>query len=61
MLRAVRRAGVSLAETDRLCPYKPRGIMFRLIAGMMRCKACPLPLADMVYRLARRLYVMRIR
>ncbi len=57
MLRNARKAGISEAEVNSLCPYKPQGTLFRLIAAMMRNHIFPLKVAEAIYLAERRAYI----
>ena len=59
VLRNVRANKFSFAEADSLLGYVPRGLLFRLVAAMLRGK-CPFRLAEAAYLALRRAYVSTV-
>ena len=57
VLRTVRRDGFGFDETDRLLPYKPKGLLFRMLYAMFRGR-CPYLIAEKTYLAVRRLYTL---
>lgn len=54
-LRCVRIDGYSFAEADKLLPYRPSGVLFRILAAMFRGN-CPFRLANLAYLTVRKIY-----
>lgn len=55
-LRIVRRSGYGFAPANELLCYRPQGVFFRLMSALFRGR-CPYRVAEMLYLLARRIYV----
>lgn len=56
-LRIVRRSGYGFAPADELLCYRPQGVFFRLMSALFRGR-CSYRVAEMLYLLARRIYVL---
>lgn len=59
VMRTVRRHGLGFAEADRLLNYRPRGVVFRLLASMIR-GGCPFGVAEKAYLAVRKAYVLSV-
>ena len=55
VLRTVRRNGYGFGDVDGLLGYAPKGLVFRMLASMLRGK-CPLRIAETAYLAVRKLY-----
>ncbi len=59
-MRITRSSGYGFAPFDELLGYRPRGVLFRLMAALFRGR-CPYAVANFAYLLARRIYISLLR
>lgn len=56
VMRVIRLNNYGFAEAGKLLPYRPEGLIFRMLCGMLRGK-CPYRVAEAAYLAVRKCYV----